>query len=690
MRSETAARVRWRRGRGAVVDVVGARSALPMLTPGVHVIADMLHIEAIPYYPGRESLLHITGVKSVTGETNGPELINPLAAGAEAYYRFQSGDSVSFLLPDGTRGHLREVKVEARRPRSDLIVGSLWFETKSDRLVRAVYRPSIPLDVVEFVEATEKDAFADVPKLVKPMIFPMSLEVTALTVEYELHQQRWWLPRLETITGRMRIGFMRAPFTREESYRYESVNGTDSLPPIFGSASDSVRYAEPDSMHRMRERAMHDDMRDTTRAGRERRKEERERMNENDDELGRLRCTPGDTVSRHSVRYGGALPILIRVPCDTASLIHSKEFSPSIYDAGEELFGTKDRQELEKSLGLGLQPGWDPQRATIHFGADRGMLRYNRVEALSAGVLVESTLGSGYTANASARIGVADWQPNVEAHLRRGNGDRSYSLGAYRRLNSANDWGDPLSVGSSISALLWAHDEGFYFRSAGAELVSTTTRSNAFTWRLFAERQDDAEKHTNLSLWHLLGGAGFNPNIRAQNASEFGAGAQYQLSAGLDPSRLRTTVNLKGEGATGTFDYARASVEATATHGLGVKLDGALTASLGSSAGSVPVQRLWFLGGVATVRGQEPGTQAGNAYWLARVEVGRTFTAFRPTIFYDLGWAGARADFARSTRPISGAGIGVSAFDGLVRFDVAHGINPNHALRADLYTSARF
>ena len=77
----------------------------------------------------------------------------------------------------------------------------------------------------------------DVPTLVKPMIFPMSLEVTALTVEYELHEQRWWLPRIETVTGRMRIGFMRAPFTREESYRYASVNGTDSLPPIFGSAS---------------------------------------------------------------------------------------------------------------------------------------------------------------------------------------------------------------------------------------------------------------------------------------------------------------------------------------------------------------------------------------------------------------------------------------------------------------------
>jgi hypothetical protein len=305
-------------------------------------------------------------------------------------------------------------------------------------------------------------------------------------------------------------------------------------------------------------------------------------------------------------------------------------------------------------------------------------------------VLIESTLGGGYTANASARIGLADWRPNAELHLQRSNGERTYSLGAYRRLNSANDWGDPLSVGSSVSALLWAHDEGFYFRSAGAELTSATTSGTGFTWRLFAEGQDDAEKHTNFSLWHVLGGAGFIPNIRAQDATVFGAGAQYQASFGLDPNGLRTTLGLRGEGGTGTFDYARASVEATAARSLGAKLDGALTASVGSSVGSVPVQRFWFLGGVATVRGQEPGTQAGDAYWLGRAEIGRTFTGIRPTIFYDLGWAGTRGDFAGSVRPISGAGIGVSALDGLVRFDVAHGIHPNHALRADLYTSARF
>ena len=691
LRNETASHVRWQRGRGAVVDVVGARSAFPMLAPGVHVAADMLHIDAIPYYPGRESLLRLMGVNRANdSENNENVLINPLTSGAEAYYRFQTGDSVSFLLPDGTRGRLREVKVEARQPRFDLIVGSLWFDVRTAQLVRAVYRPSQPLDVVKFVKAVDAEGFEDVPKLVKPMIFPMSLDVTALTVEYDLHEQRWWLPRLETVEGRMRVGFMRAPFSVEQSYRYASVNGTDSLPPIFGSAFDSAMSAEKDSTHRMRREAMKAAMSDTLKEARDRRRAERERRRADGDELGALDCTPGDTIQRHSVRYNGALPIVVRIPCDTARLVHSKEFSPSIYDAGDELFGTKDREQLVKSLGLGLQAGWSPQRPTVHYGVDRGMLRYNRVEALSAGVLVESTLGSGYVVNASARIGVADWQPNAELHLERSNGDRTYAIGAYRRLDSANDWGDPLSVGASISSLLWAHDEGFYFRSAGAELTSSTPRDGALTWRLFAERQDDAEKHTNFSLWHALGGAGFIPNIRAQDASVFGLGAQYRNSFGLDPKRLRATLDLRGEGGTGTFDYARASAEATATHGLGAKLDGALTVSVGGSAGSVPVQRLWFLGGVATVRGQEPGTQAGDAYWLGRAEIGRTFQGFRPTIFYDLGWAGARSGFATSGRPISGAGVGISAFDGLIRFDVAHGINPNHALRADLYTSARF
>ncbi|MGH7623020.1 MAG: hypothetical protein ACREMU_11820, partial [Gemmatimonadaceae bacterium] len=444
------------------------------------------------------------------------------------------------------------------------------------------------MDIVPFVEATDNESFDDVPKAVKPMIFPMILDVTALTVEYDLHEQRWWLPRLETIEGRMRVGIMRAPFSVEQSYRYASVNGTEALPQIFPTLRDSLIAAGRDSSRHANSDSAKQARRDSMQVRRERRKAHGDK---DDEDFASLDCTPGDTITRRSMRYGGALPIMVRIPCDTAALTHSSEFSKSIYDPGDELFGTKDREQLVKSLGIGLQPGWGPQPASIHYGVDRGMLRYNRVEALSAGVLVESTLGKGYTANASARIGIADWQPNVEGHLFRSNGDRTYTLGAYRRLNSANDWGDPLSVGSSISSLLWAHDEGFYFRSAGVDLTSTSPRNGAITWRLFGERQDDAEKHTNASLWHLLGGAGFNPNIRAQDASEFGAGAAYHDSYGLDPEGLRATLDLRAEGATGSFDYGRGSAEATVSSGLFAKLDGAITASAGSSAGTVPVQR---------------------------------------------------------------------------------------------------
>jgi hypothetical protein len=64
--------------------------------------------------------------------------------------------------------------------------------------------------------------------------------------------------------------------------------------------------------------------------------------------------------------------------------------------------------------------------------------------------------------------------------------------------------------------------------------------------------------------------------------------------------------------------------------------------------------------------------------------------AARPAVFYDLGWAGPRADFAHRGRPLSGAGVGVSLLDGLVRIDVARGIWPEKRWRADLYLEARF
>ena len=69
---------------------------------------------------------------------------------------------------------------------------------------------------------------------------------------------------------------------------------------------------------------------------------------------------------------------------------------------------------------------------------------------------------------------------------------------------------------------------------------------------------------------------------------------------------------------------------------------------------------------------------------------GSSFVAVRPVIFGDLGWAGSRDEWSHLGRPVSGAGVGASFMDGLIRFDIAKGIHPSRGWRTDLYLEARF
>ena len=83
-----------------------------------------------------------------------------------------------------------------------------------------------------FVLEQDPHAFDDVPKWVKPMIFPMHAEVAAVTIEYSLHDGRFWLPRARTAEGSATVSFMHMPFSLEQSFRYNSVNAAIPLPAI--------------------------------------------------------------------------------------------------------------------------------------------------------------------------------------------------------------------------------------------------------------------------------------------------------------------------------------------------------------------------------------------------------------------------------------------------------------------------
>lgn len=677
-RNESATRVRWKRGVGAWVDVTGARSVVPALEGMGDINMDFDEIMSpIPYYPGRDAMW--IGSDIAKESVDESDLIHPLARGAEAYYQYAIGDSMAFRLQDGRAIRLIELEFRARRPQWNLSVGSLWFDLDQAQLVRAAYRLSETMDIWKVAEDEDPDAFEDVPALIKPMLTPMQAEVSAISIEYGLHEGRFWLPRAQYAEGRARVGIMRVPFRIEERFKYASVNATDSLPAIparvgSGVEGDSATDEASENSVQIGIGAP------TQKSDTGKKQTARERQ-----------CAQSDTYQRTSGRYDDALRVAVRVPCDRAALARSPDLPPSIYDSGEQLLGNAELAALiEESLSLGDQSVFAPQRPTLHWGLD--LLRYNRVEGLSGAISGTQSLGAGYTARALARIGLADLQPNGEFSLARSNVRRTVRVTAYRRLDVANDWGNPLGFGASVNALLLGADEGFYYRSWGAEFAGIGGEGSnpTFNWRFFGERHDAASVETNISAARAIGGRRFRDNIVAEEGTYVGSAIRLNASSGEDPHALRTLSDLRLEGATGPNTYVRAAGDLTLSHGLGPWMDGAVTLGAGRSAGTLPVQRLWYLGGSQSVRGQPAGAMRGDAYWLGHLELGTSFVGARPIVFADFGWAGDRRDWAHPGQPLSGAGAGVSIMDGLFRFDVAKGINPVRGWRGMLYVEARF
>ena len=653
MREERAARIVWTRGSPVLVQLLGKRMVMPMLEGAGDSEFDSEGVP-IPYYPGRESLWIGSGLAKA--DVSEGEIIHPLANGAEAYYTYATGDSVSFHLPGGKTIQLRELVVRPREPKWNVALGSLWFDIGSSRLVRAVFRLAEPMDIWGIADEDADDPDDKPPKWVKAIISPLTAKVNAVTVEYGLHEGQFWMPRLQGLEGEAQAGFLHVPFKMEQSFKYASVNG--SLPPIPQIAAiDTAQDSTSRAYRRAKRREVCKDM--------------------------------TNNRSRVTTRYESSLSVIMEVPCDTTKLAHSPELPKSIYDEGEEVFGTAERDALiAEALTLGAQPGFVPQRPVFTYGL--GLTRYNRIEGLSSGIAARQSLGGGYTVRVLARIGVADLSPNGELSLSRTDGRNLIGIGVYRRLGSANDFADPFNFGSSLSALLFGRDEGFYYRAFGAELTGARNDSASGTWRLFAEHHSDARKKTDFSLAKTFGGNGFTDNIDATNGNIVGVALEKHGTHGLDPHGLRTFASVRVEAAAGAFDYSRGMFDLTVSHGLGHRIDGAITVGAGTTGGSVPTQRLWYLGGTQTVRGQRAGAAIGDAYWLTRVELGSSFVGARPVIFGDLGWAGSREDWKNPGRPLSGVGVGASFMDGLVRFDVARGIYPEKKIRANFYVDARF
>lgn len=660
-RRETAGRIDWKREGAITIEVLGAREVVPPVMRGAQIPEDLSgFMPHLAFDPMESEMLVRMDTTSIR---------HPLVAGSEAHYQFRSGDTTTIRLPDGRDITLIELIVIPRRDEFQLMTGSFWIDAGSHAVVRVVFRPARPFDLARDGDEDDDD---DVPGFLQPI----RAELLYITLEYGLWDLRWWLPRLMAAEGAFQMSFITMPMQYERRYSAYEIEADTTLPPL---PADSVRARRCRVPMRMTV-TVGDDEEDRQRraARREARRAERRAA----------RDTVMDPDSASAEEEECPYWYEVTVP-DSATLLTSEYLPADVYSDDAELITIGELESIGERLGQLPQAPWQLRAPTFGWGLGApGMVRYNRIESLSIGARTELDLGR-LTADLTARVGLADLEPNGEFALRRETPRSRTSLGAYRRLAAANPDAKPLGTGNSLNALLLGRDDGEFFRSGGAELRIQPGLATAqwYDIRIYGERQWRADVETDFSLRHVLNDEHvFRPNLRALDADQLGAALTLRTSSGFDPVGFRWGAELSVTGETGTFDFARPGILLHATTPLPFGLLAAAEVGGGTSRGAVPPQSNWFVGGPATLRGYHGGILNGDAYWRSRLELSTQVPAARVVLFSDVGWAGERSSFD-SSRPLISAGAGASFLDGLIRVDLARAMRRPTGWRLDFYIS---
>jgi hypothetical protein len=639
-RRELALHIEWRRDSAGSIEVIGARQAIPAVRSRVELPEDLKgDVTDYAFDPADDGITVGFGNGDHDGEGKGVRLGHPLAPGSEADYRFATGDSSVLVFPDGRTIVLRELRVIPRRLDFELMTGSLWIDEATHGVVRALFKPARPFDFEEDVGDEDKD----IPGFVKPI----RGEVRFITIDYGLWDGRWWLPRLIAFDAVATAGsWLQMPLRYELMYSDYTVTGDTTArraprPPRATAAADSTARAQ---------------------------------CHEQAD----------STTTECQCRDGHCRQFAVHIPTDTAALLGSLELPPAFAGVGDTLISTGEMQDLLHGLGRLPEGPWQ-----FHVRPPRwGLARFNRVEGLSLGAKGEIDLGR-LQLDGSARVAFSDGEPDVEGGVTRDARTARIRVAAYRRLNAVDAAGESnaLGFGNSLGALLLGRDDGDYYRSVGLGLTVSpvVTAPQSFSVRVYAERQRRAVKRTDFSLPHALHDDHlFRPNVIADSADQLGAAVTLRAQRGYDPAALRWSTDVTLDGGAGSYGFGRANVSLRVATPLGPKVSGAIEVAGGTSAGRVPVQSRWYLGGPGTLRGYGGGVTSGDAFWRARAEIANNFPAAHVALFCDVGRAGPR-DHLSLARPLVGVGVGASFLDGLMRIDLGRALRSPKGWRLDLY-----
>ncbi len=622
---ERVARFRWSANGKSAIEWIGARRAVPIL--GADTRRDALTAEGGARRAGGEVLdslpeellndthlpfgLDPSGDRLLLGEH---WALNPLADTALSQYRYFWGDTLRLSIPSEKRDVvLYEVKVEPRHADFHLVAGSLWFDAQTASLVRATYKPARPFDL----SLDEPGDAEDVPGLLKPV----QAEISYMSVEYSLYDFRYWLPRRFAFQGEVRMGgLVRMPLLAEWTVKDYRVNETRSAIPSLDTP------LPPGWSRRVK--------------------------------------SVGDSANPRYVT-------VIVPPAD--SVLTSPVLSADFGQRGAAAFTSAEVKQLRGELES-LLPTHTGLRPQVAWGLKRDLVRYNRVEGLSAGLAVTVPLDPMTDVDAQVRMGTADRILNGTLSFEHGPEEGRWSVRAYRQLRSMSDWSDPFNLKSSLDGLVLGRDRGQYYRATG---VAVSHDHQGFRVKsdfgVFHEREGSVHLGTRFFLLQGMRDITPAPVLSARDVTLTGVRGSVSWFSGIDPARLIVTGSLSAEAAVGDARYQRAAVVGSVSHPLFLGLSGALEAGAGTTWGDDLVQRHFFLGGSSTLRGFDANSVEGRTFWRVRGEVGGDFPGARLTAFSDVGWAGARSD-VRLDGSLVSVGVGGSFLDGLVRVDLARAV----------------
>ena len=648
---ERVTRIRWSRSEPSVVHVLGSRLRHPGIGPN----------DRRQFFPG-VGLEHraanplwdpfVLGASAAAETDEAASAVrSPLAANAERYYQYRSGDTISVRLADGRSIEVVSVTVIPRIRSIRLVSAIMWVDRESFNLVRVASRPakrvdsemswqlrhddgwSLVLAISADGDGADQDSTRSRPGIfervmsgaINGLMAPLELDISVMVVEYGLWELEHWLPRSVALEAHVTV-------------RVDDVADADVVPDM------PIAFDWTLEVEDIRERGTEASAGTPATAA----------------EALQLWRLPGDSIEGDLESADPDEAVTI-TPEDRAALTESALLPPTMWDDRR---GPVDAALLEGIASdlAAIETGeggpaeeeaspWflEPPVKTLR------LVRYNPVEGVSLGTRLLRDLGRSRVL-LTTRFGTRSLDiPDVDLTFQRDRPGHRLWMSFYRDLRSGELDGG--GGGGNPGVFLTEADSSAFHWSTGASLriLPGGGRRNWLSLTVFGER--DTEIGTGVQRDRLGAAVGWRPWWGGRDGTLAGGGrAMVRGSMGDNP-------------------HVKAIAEAVLVVPLGggrsLGLQGGTAAVWGDPA---PLD-LWNPGSSANwLRGHRDAVREDRV-WGARLDLQQPVRFLRASVFAD--WV------STGDADLYAAGVGLVFMDGIVRLDVARGFRFGRIGRPD-------